>query len=408
MEGGKVGMAAPDIYTGRASQIALPTRPPEACTVLIVDDDERILEYFGRILARDGYRIVTATNGFDALDRVADSAPDVVVLDVIIPGLNGIEVCERIKQEESTRFLPVILVTAATDRDRRVEGLVAGADEFLDKSFQPLDLTVRVRTLLRTKQLYDEVEDQRRQLEQRVEERTAELRAANERLEELNKVKGRVLAMVSHELRTPAMQVRTAVNSLREPGASSEEQAVMWQRIDEAFARLEYRLGEIHEFSDPLALKLSLASVADAVRGAAGKVQRLWPAEMSQIRLDVPAGLPPVVMDSQKMSRVLARLIDNAVKFGGGQPVDVIASAANGHVVIAIRDYGPGIPEEDLPRLLMPLEQGDNSSTREYGGSGMGLSLAKMILEAHGVELHVETQPGHGSTFWFALPATTF
>jgi signal transduction histidine kinase len=401
-------MAAPDIPTGRASQITLPTRPPEACTVLIVDDDERILEYFGRILSRDGYRIVTASNGFEALARVQDSEPDVVVLDVIIPGLNGIEVCERIKQDEGTRFLPVILVTAATDRDRRVEGLVAGADEFLDKSFQPLDLSVRVRTLLRTKQLYDEVEAQRRQLEQRVEQRTQELRAANERLEELNKVKGRVLAVVSHELRTPAMQVRTAVNSLREPGASPEQQAVLWQHIDEAFARLEHRLGEIREFSDPLALKLSLTSVADVVRGAVGQVHRLWPAEMLRIRLDVPPGLPPVEIDSQKMIRVLTRLIDNAVKFGEGQPVDVVTSAVNGYVTVAIRDYGPGIRAEDLPRLFMPLEQGDNSSTREHGGSGMGLSLARMILEAHGVELHVETEPGHGSTFWFALPVAEF
>lgn len=391
-----------------ASQIPLPTRPPEECRVLVVDDEPIIVDLLTNVLERDGYQIITATNGYEALERVQDSAPDVIVLDVLIPGVDGIAVCRQLKQSQATRFLPVILVTGSREKHRRVEGLAASANEFLNKPIDILELRVRVRTLLRNKQLSDELEAQRAELEVRVAQRTEELREANRRLEELNQVKGNVIAIVSHEVRTPAVHVKMALEALREADAGSDEARRLWQKVDQAFNRLEYKLDEIQAFSDPTDLKLRLVSVSDLVHSAAERARRLHP-ELpgSLVRLHVGHRLPPVMVDATKLARALTHLIENGLKFGLRRPVDVTADAIDGGelVQVSVRDQGSGIAPEVVARLYEPLQQGEESSlTRRHDGVGLGLALTRMVLQAHGVELQVETAVGRGSTFWFDLP----
>lgn len=404
-------MATADVYQDSIASIELPTRPPEECTLLVVDDDDMVLEFLVYILSREGYRIVTATNGYDTLERVKDTSPDVVVLDVLIPGIDGIAVCQQIKSADATRFLPVILVTGHTEQNRRMEGLAAGADEFLNKPLDRLELVVRVRTLLRSKQLYDELEAHRRELEERVEQRTHELREANKRLQELSKVKGRVLDIVSHELRTPAMQAKMAFEALNHASDDEAEQAQMFRRVDEAFAKLEYRLGQIRDFSDPTDLKPSLVAVSDVVRHAAARAARLHPDAASRLKIGLQPGLPPVYADGVKLAKALMQLIDNGLKFGRPDAVEVTAAVINGQedTRISVRDYGPGMTQEQFFRATAVLEQGEEDpSTRHFGGFGIGLALAKMILDAHGVELVLEAASGRGVRATFVLPRANF
>lgn len=397
--------------TGSASQIILPIKPPEECTILVVDDDVLIVDALSTVLKRDGYQIVTAGNGYDALNRVKDSAPDLVVLDVLLPGMNGITVCSQIKEADETRFLPVILVTAGAAHDGRVQGLFAGADEFLSKPLDHFDLRVRVRSLLRAKQFYDELEAHRQDLEERVAQRTHELSEANKRLEELSQVKGRVIDIVSHELRTPAMQAKMAFSEVLKTADGSPERERMVTETERAFHRLEYRLDEIRLFSDPTDLKLGYASVADIVYGAASRVRNLRAKSNPLLQIWVEPSLPPVFVDSTKLTWALTHLVDNGVKFGAKRDVQVVAeSAEDGDgVMVSVADQGPGIADDVLARLFEPLEQGTfNTSNRSHDGFGMGLALAKMVLDAHGVALQVETELGSGSTFSFLLPRAEF
>jgi len=403
-------MAATDAYRESAS-IELPMKPPEECKILVVDDDENVLEYLSYILAREGYQIITATNGYDTLERVRDSAPDIVVLDVIIPGTDGIAVCQQIKAANETRFLPVILVTGATEQNRRMEGLAAGADEFLNKPLDRVELIVRVRALLRAKQLYDELEAHRRELEKRVEQRTYELRRANKRLEELSRVKGRVLDIVSHELRTPAMQLKMALSELEAVIDDPVGRKRMFAHAAEAFAKLEYRLDQVRDFSDPTDLKPSLVAVADVVHGAVARAARLYPDADTRLNVYVQRGMPPIYVDVKKLTRALTQIIDNGLKFGEPGPVEVSAVAVGdqGDIAISVRDYGPGMSPEQLRRATVGLEQGEeNPSTRHYGGFGIGLALAKMILDAHGVSLNIESRKGAGVLVTFVLPPAEF
>lgn len=400
------------IHTSEMSPIELPLRPPEACKVLVADDDPRIIEVFITFLSRDGYQILTASDGQTALDLVAEEHPDLVVLDIMLPIMDGLIVCQRIKQSPLTHLLPVILFTGATERSKRLDSLRAGADDFLKKPLDPLEVTTRVRSLLRTRQLYEQLEESKRELEahqrtleKRVADRTRELREANKRLEALSKVKSNILAMVSHELRTPLHHADIALQIAQQENLDPDERERMYEKMDLAFRQLEYRLDTVETFSDPGELKLSLASAADLLHGALERIRSVRGFGVEGVEVFVERRLPPVMVDGGRMTRAIAHLIDNAMKFGEGRPISLEAAHRDGGVWIAVRDHGPGIPDTLRPVLFSPLVAGDNSSTRRHGGMGIGLSLVKMVLDAHDVELSVESEPDEGTTVSFLLPS---
>ena len=187
------------------------SRPPGDWTILVVDDDQRIVDVFTTMLELEGYHVVQAFDGAEADRLVGEAEPDLILLDINLPVVNGIELCRKIKTGDELGFLPVILVTGTKARDQRLEGLAAGADDFLPKPPDMAELTVRVRNLLRVKHLYEELETNKQELESRVEQRTAELQDAYERLQALSKVKDNVLTLMSHELRTPLHQANLAL-----------------------------------------------------------------------------------------------------------------------------------------------------------------------------------------------------
>lgn len=391
-----------ELSTG--SIINLPYRPPGECRVLIVDDDDRIVEAFTVLLAHDGYQTFTARSGAEALRIVDDMPPDVIVLDVRLPGMDGIEVCRTIKANHSTHFIQVILVTGMTARDRRIDGLKAGADEFLDKPIDPLELTTRVRSLLRTKQLYDAVEAHRQDLEKRVEQRTEELREANKRLMQLSQVKSRVLMIVSHELRTPLHQAKMAAELSRQPGLDEKQRQEMYDEHDSSIRQLEHHLDDIRIFADPGDIKLSATAVGDLIQGAVEQTRRMRNIRMDNVTTDIPKGLDPVLVDISSTTRALRHIIHNAVKFGEDGPVTITARNVEDGVEIAVEDNGPGIPSELLPELFQPLRQGDDSSTRAFGGMGLGLALVKMIFDAHHIDIDLKTTTGEGTKVTVVLP----
>lgn len=387
-----------------SSEHPLAANPPQPSKVLVVDDDSRIVEVFSAVLERDGYRILSAYDGQAALEIVRREQPDVIVLDVILPGLDGIEVCRQIKSAPETRFVPVILVTGLSARARRLDGLQAGADDFLSKPIDPLELTVRVKSLLRTKQLYDEVETSRRELERRVAERTKELRIAYEQLQQLSQVKGNALAIISHELRTPLYQAKAALSLVLEEGIAPEKKAELLQTLEETFNLLEYRITDVAVFSDPTDLRLTPTSVSDLIAGAIQQVRTLRRRQVDQIEVDVSKGLPPVMVSPMPMSRALAHIIHNGVKFGEGRPVNIRAQSVQQGIKITVEDHGVGIPSDLRPYLFIPLQTGDNSTTRRHSGMGIGLALVKMIFDAHKIPIDIQSEEGKGTVVSFILP----
>jgi signal transduction histidine kinase len=355
-------------------------------TILIVDDDPRVIEVLRGILEQEGCKIISAVTGQSALERLRQVVPAVVLLDLNLPDIDGIALCQTIKETFKHRFVPVLLVTGESDRSKRLAGLQAGADDFLSKPINPPEILARVRTLLRTRRLYDDLERSKQTLEARVQERTQELQAAYERLKELNQVKGNVLAIVSHELRTPLMQARSALDLAFHKNIPEAEQVRLLSIAQDAFVRLEHRIGDISVFSDTSDLRFVSVSTRGLIERAVHQVT-VHHNPSPTIDLVMESNLPPVYVDVEAISRVLVHLVENAVKYGEQKPVSVTALKEESGIRITISDQGSGISDELLPHLFKPLHQGDHSVTRRQPGMGIGLALCKMILDSHYIDL---------------------
>jgi signal transduction histidine kinase len=260
-------------------------------------------------------------------------------------------------------------------------------------------------------ELHAALQEANRSLERRVAERTAELRRALDRLTELNQLKANLISNVSHELRTPLAHIKGYTELLLEEqlGELPKEQKDALVVVQRASERLERLIEDLIEYStasregisikvEPLELGALSASAVERSKVKAEKAG-------VQIVLDIDPAMPRLIADRDRIQWVIYQLIDNAVKFTppGGQ-VQVRAEGEIGHGLIRVIDTGIGIPGERLEEIFEPFHQLDGSPTRRFGGTGLGLSLVKLILDAHGSELKVDSHEGHGSTFWFELP----
>ncbi len=260
-------------------------------------------------------------------------------------------------------------------------------------------------------ELHAALQESNRSLEQRVAERTAELRQALERLTELNQLKTNLISNVSHELRTPLAHVKGYVELLEEGelGPLSQEQVKAISVISRSTIRLERLIEDLIAFStaarEGITLEIQPAHLNVLVETVLER--SLDKARRAEVELDmsVPDDLPPLRADLDKLSWVLYQLVDNAIKFTpAGGKVKVWAEQFNGLATIAVSDTGIGIPSNKLDEIFEPFHQLDGSPTRRYGGTGLGLSLVRQIVTAHGSTINIESQEQIGSTFRFELP----
>ncbi len=260
-------------------------------------------------------------------------------------------------------------------------------------------------------ELHAALQDANRTLERRVSERTIELRRALERLTELNQLKANLISNVSHELRTPLAQIKGYIELLVDSklGPNSPEQDKALKVIVRATDRLGRLIEDLIEFSSAsrqgMALKVQpvnlAALVEDVIRRSLEKSGKASVTVSGDIDKDIPA----LNADPDRLGWVLFQLVDNGIKFTpAGGSVTVAAKQQDELVTISVRDTGIGIPENRLPELFQAFHQLDGSTTRRYGGTGLGLALVKLILDAHGSGVQVESEEGVGTSFTFLLP----
>jgi signal transduction histidine kinase len=302
--------------------------------------------------------------------------------------------------------------------DYQKERAAAGAPILLGQSFLELGLVDR-ETLDRvvTQQvlkLQTALSEANKLLAQRVKERTRELQKALERLSELNRLKSNFIANISHELRTPLTHIKGYLDLLVEGGLGSlnPQQSEAFKVIQRAEDRLERLIEDLIQFS--LASRGELSLNLDGVYlNSLIKIiveRSIFRAKNQDISLSylLPESLPPVRADEDKIGWVLQQLVDNALKFTPkGGKVAVKASLENGLVTVAVMDSGIGIPKERVTEIFEPFHQLDGDATRRYSGTGLGLTMVRRIVEAHGAEIKVRSAPGKGSRFEFSLPTAT-
>ena len=375
--------------------------------ILVVDDREAGLYHKSRTLRGAGYTVIQARTGGDALRAVRERKPRLVVLDVKLPDLDGLEVCRRIKSDPETASV-LVLQTSATyvTEEDTVRALEGGADGSLIEPVPAPVLLASVRALLRARVAEDALRIALGR-EQRAREDSEDARAA---IEAANRTKDEFLARLSHELRSPLGIILTWVTLLRS-GEVDEAQTARGLEVIERNTRLQASLiddlldlsrvlsGKMHLDRDLVDLSTVIQSLLESIRPSAE-------AKSIRVRSSIQPGVRPTWGDPHRIQQVVWNLLTNAVKFtpDGGR-VDVAVTGTEGHVLLAVTDTGIGLEPATAGRIFEPFQQVDEASGRRSGGLGLGLAIVRHIVELHGGRVEA-TSPGRnqGTTFRVQLP----
>lgn len=402
-----------------AKQVA--EEPP--ARILIVDDVADNRTILGRRFERRGFAIAEADSGRGALELVDAGAFDVVLLDVMMPDMNGLEVLRRIREKHSDVQLPVIMVTGKTESQDIVEALTAGANDYITK---PVDFAValaRVNTQVGRRRAEEHVRlanealsRANEDLERRIAERTVELVETNEQLrvamgeaQAANKSKDEFLVIVSHELRTP-LNGMIGMGQMLAKTELSDQQQKMTGIINASADQLHGVVADLLDTLDltagGLTLHREIAPLGELVKAASEAAQAKAAAKGLAFRLEVAAGADgPVETDPQRLRQVLGKLLDNAVKFTEAGEVSLTVQRAGAEqVVLEVRDTGVGFDDETARRMFNPFEQADGSLTRRFGGVGLGLAICRGLVELMDGAITADSRPGEGATFRVELP----
>jgi signal transduction histidine kinase len=384
--------------------------------ILVADDNADMRRYVARLLSTR-YRVEAVADGEAALAAARRLRPALILTDVMMPRLDGFGLLRGIRGDESLREVPVIMLSARAGEESRVEGIDASADDYLVKPFSARELLARVGSHLKMARLRHQTHAVLRDGERRAiaaaQERTRLLeseRAARAAAERTSRVKDEFLATLSHELRTPLNAI-LGWSQIMERGKMDAETIAEGVAIISRNARAQTRLIEdlldmSRIVSGKLRLDVAPVNVAEVVAAAVEAVKPSADAKAIVVAttLDERAGL--VAGDASRLQQVLGNLLTNAVKFTprAGR-VHVRLERADAHVEIVVSDTGQGIKADFLPFLFERFRQADASTTRRHGGLGIGLAVAKQIVELHGGTVRAESDgEGQGSTFTVSLP----
>lgn len=374
--------------------------PPRSVTtdrILVVDDSPDNAYLIQAVLDAEGYAVEVAADGYTALRQVEREPPDLIMLDVVMPEMDGYEVTRRIRNNPRLPFVPILLITAS-DQPSVVRGLDLGADDFIRKPVELDELLARVRSLLRLKHTIDERNQIARQREDFV-------------------------SRLTHDLRTPLIAADRMFNLFLE-GALGELTPQMQEvipsmiRSNQNLLQMVNQLLEVYRYeAGAKSLAFSTVNLQDLLQEVVLELRPL--ATAKNIALGFATACGPttftrfeVAGDRQELRRVFTNLVGNAIKFTDRGAVKVVLGCVSPEpvnapgptqawLVIRVKDTGPGIPAEEQATLFQRFRQGNHTRS----GSGLGLHLSRQIVEAHGGTIEVESLVGQGSAFVVRLPA---
>ena len=360
----------------------------EKGNLLIVDDTPANIDVLVDLLSPT-YRTRIATNGKTALSLCAKEAPDLILLDIMMPEMDGYEVCRRLKEMEETRHIPVIFVRGKGETEDETKGLALGAVDYIAKPITPAVVLARVETHL-------EVNRQRQKIE-----------TAYNQLQDLETLRDNLVHMMVHDMRTPLTIMRGHLELLEMNGNLGGNEKKRVGTILNACVGLIDMVSTLLDVSrfdnNEMPLKLEGRDIVPLAKEAAASYQAVGKGPGVEFESSVDS--LKLRCDKDILERVMANLIGNAVKFTPESGTVRLLLEQTGHEAkISVTDTGPGIAPEYHGKIFERFGQVEMYNKKQKYSTGLGLTFCKLAVEAHGGSIGVESEVGVGSTFWFRLP----
>jgi signal transduction histidine kinase len=380
-------------------------------TILIVDDTPANVAVLAEYLVSHGFSVMVAQDGEEGIDRAQFGQPDLILLDVMMPGMNGFDTCRQLKSHEGTKDIPVIFMTALTDIEDKITGYKVGGVDYVTKPFHTEEVLARINTHLSLQAMRRQLVAQNLQLQQEIAvrkkaeavlvQRSQETARSNAELEQMAYV-------ASHDLQEPLRMVVSYLQLLEQRydgrldadahefiGFAVDGAKRMQALIDDllTYSRLGTKAKPLQPTDCMAVMETTLRSLRMAIEENSAQIQC--------------AGLPVVMGDAAQLTQLFQNLIANAIKFRGAQApqIAVRAEPEDGFWRFEVQDNGIGIAPEYFDRIFVMFQRLHSRST--YPGTGIGLAICKKIVERHGGRIWVEPAPEQGTIFKFTLPQAT-
>jgi len=360
--------------------------------ILVADDEEKNRMLLRDILEAQGHQVAFAEDGQQAIEKAFANQQDVVVLDVMMPKMNGYEVCRQLRTDARTAHLPILMVTALTDRADRLKGIQAGANDFLAKPIDAEEIRLRVKNAVLAKHLYDKVQDD------------------YARLKELENLRDNLTHMIVHDMRSPLMSVSGAYDIIMDEqdrlSSTQKEFLIMGRHASRELIEMVTSLLDVSRME---AGQMPLNRIPCDIRSIAlASVDSMTVlARKRKLTLSVTGDSVSADVDHDIILRIFSNLLGNAIKFSpanGAIGIDISSTSTD--VRVTVTDQGYGIPSEYQQRIFEKFGQVKCRKENKMYSTGLGLTFCKMAVEAHGGQIGVVSRVDEGSRFWFTLPST--
>jgi signal transduction histidine kinase len=363
--------------------------------IMFVDDEPENLKILEALFSHTHYLLRFFTSGEQVLAAALDETPDVVLLDVRMPGMDGYEVCRRFKTEERLRTIPILFLSALASTEEITKGLDQGAVDYITKPFREAEVLARVRNHLALSRAY------------------ARLAQQHSYLQELEQQRDTYVHMLVHDMRSPLMAMLCHLQGIAACGATKldKEDVLSLHAAIHCTRSLGQMVSNVVDLSRmehaQLTLNCQTIAVSEILQSARNQV--LDPLSARRVTEQIQEGCPSVSCDCELSVRMVANLLANAIKYSP-ESSDIVMGAEpdpHGGIRLWIKDHGPGIRSDEQENIFEKFGVARNTTHTGAASTGLGLAFCKLAAEAQSGTIGVESEPGCGSLFWFTLPVAS-
>lgn len=369
--------------------------------VLIVDDNKENIDLIAYFLKPQNYKILTAFDGIEALKQVESQHPDIILLDIMLPKMDGFQVCERIKKNSKTQFIPIIMITALKELKDKIRSLEVGADDFISKPFENVELLTRVKSLMRIKRYHDELQLKNAELEQK-----------NKTLLRLDRFKEELSHHIVHDMKNPlfVIQGNLQMMSMASEQATSPALKKYIDRIDRStqnLLRMVLNLIDITKIEDgKIELNKEMTNINELIRKCVSRFEDYPENDSKTVEFFLSEESSTIKVDVSVMERVFDNLISFAfANVAENGKVEIGARKIANQVEYYIHDHGVQVPMKYSEEMFNKFSQIEIKKEGYRVGRGLGLTFCKLAVEAHGGSLSIDTDNKVGNRFILNLPA---